>query len=76
MAFATIAKIRGKPLPPSFLEGTQAIFVILLFSFMLYVTFFDFGRLKDRLIPERPPDEPTQAEEPVGESSETGGEKP
>ncbi len=54
MAFATIARIRGKPLPARFLEGTQAIFVILLFSFMLYVTFFDFGRLRDRLIPDRP----------------------
>lgn len=53
MLFATIGKIRGKPLPPRFLEGTQALFVILLFSFMLYVTFFDFGRLRDRLLPER-----------------------
>lgn len=53
MLFATIGKIRGKPLPPRFLEGTQAIFVLLLFSFMLYVTFFDFGRLRDRLLPEK-----------------------
>lgn len=61
MTFATIAKIRGKPLPARFLEGTQAVFVILLFSFMLYVTFFDFGRLRDRLLPEKP--EPAQAAE-------------
>ena len=45
MAFATIEKIRGKPLPLAFLERSQILFVILLFSFMLYVTFFDFQRL-------------------------------
>ncbi len=59
--FATIAKIRGKPLPQRFLEGTQAVFVILLLSFMLYVTFFDFDRLRDRFR-----DEETQAAESAG----------
>jgi len=54
MTFATIAKIRGKPLPLSVMEGTQAVFVVLLISFMLYVTFFDFGRLWDRLLPGEP----------------------
>ena len=45
MVFATIEKIRGKPLPIAFLERSQMIFVVLLFSFMLYVTVFDFQRL-------------------------------
>ena len=45
MVFATIEKIRGKPLPSAFLERSQMLFVVLLFSFMLYVTFFDFQRL-------------------------------
>ncbi len=45
MAFATIEKIRGKPLPLAFLERSQILFIVLLFSFMLYVTFFDFQRL-------------------------------
>jgi regulator of sigma E protease len=45
MVFATIEKLRGKPLPFAFLERAQMLFVVLLFSFMLYVTFFDFQRL-------------------------------
>ena len=45
MLFATVEKIRGKPLPLAFLERTQIFFVVLLFSFMLYVTFFDVQRL-------------------------------
>lgn len=45
MVFATIEKIRGKPLPIAFLERSQMLFVVLLFSFMLYVTVFDFQRL-------------------------------
>jgi regulator of sigma E protease len=45
MLFATIEKIRGKPLPLAFLERTQMLFVVLLFSFMLYVTFFDVQRI-------------------------------
>ena len=39
MLFATIEKLRGKPLPLAFLERTQVLFVVLLFSFMLYVHF-------------------------------------
>ena len=45
MMFATIEKIRGKPLPIPFLERAQMLFVVLLFSFMLYVTFFDVQRI-------------------------------
>jgi regulator of sigma E protease len=45
MVFATIEKIRGKPLPVALLERSQMLFVVLLFSFMLYVTFFDLQRL-------------------------------
>lgn len=76
MAFATIAKIRGKPLPPRLLEGTQAIFVILLFSFMLYVTFFDFGRLKDRILPEQPDPETAPAETDPEKNSAPAAETP
>jgi regulator of sigma E protease len=45
MLFATIEKIRGQPLPLAFLERAQMLFVALLFSFMLYVTFFDVQRI-------------------------------
>ncbi|MGJ3244058.1 MAG: RIP metalloprotease RseP [Opitutales bacterium] len=49
MLFATIAKIRGRSLPRRFMETTQAVFVLLLISFMLYVTFFDTGRVLNRI---------------------------
>ena len=45
MLFATVEKLRGQPLPLAFLERAQMLFVALLFSFMLYVTFFDVQRL-------------------------------
>ncbi len=45
IAFATIAKITGKPIPPSFAAAIQGSFMILLFSFMLYVSYHDIGRL-------------------------------
>jgi regulator of sigma E protease len=45
MLFATVERIQGKPLPLAFLERTQMLFVVLLFSFMLYVTFFDVQRI-------------------------------
>ena len=45
MMFATIAKIIGRPLPRRFLEITQGTFMLLLLGFVIYVTFFDFGRL-------------------------------
>ena len=45
MVFATIEKLRGQPLPIAFLERAQILFVALLFSFMLYVTFFDLQRI-------------------------------
>jgi regulator of sigma E protease len=45
MMFATIEKLSGKPIPLAILERTQVLFVVLIFSFMLYVTFFDVRRI-------------------------------
>ncbi len=42
--FATIGKLRGRPLPASFIMTTQSVFMILLFSMMIYVSFFDVRR--------------------------------
>ncbi len=44
MVFATIAKIRGKAIPLKLIAGIQSTFMILLFSLMLYVSFFDVRR--------------------------------
>lgn len=45
MTFATISKLIGRPLPRILMEKLQFAFVILLLSFMAYVTFFDVGRV-------------------------------
>tara|TARA_R100000027_G_scaffold10969_4_gene7832 strand:- start:3721 stop:5169 length:1449 start_codon:yes stop_codon:yes gene_type:complete len=45
MLFATISKIAGRPIPRRFMETAQGAFVILFLSFMLYVTFYDVGRM-------------------------------
>src|SRR5690625_1004422 len=44
MVYATIAKLRGKPLPANFVATTQTFFVLLLFGFMIYVSVFDVSR--------------------------------
>lgn len=44
MVYATIAKLRGKPLPANFIAATQTLFVLLLFGFMIYVSVFDITR--------------------------------
>ncbi|HEU5081590.1 MAG TPA: RIP metalloprotease RseP [Opitutaceae bacterium] len=44
IVFATIAKIRGRALPIDFVNATQSIFVVLLFSLMVYVSYHDISR--------------------------------
>jgi regulator of sigma E protease len=45
MLFATIAKLSGRPIPRRLMETTQGAFVLLFLCFMLYVTFYDVGRI-------------------------------
>ncbi len=42
--FATIAKLRGRALPRNFIMSAQQVFIVLLFSMILYVSFFDIRR--------------------------------
>ncbi len=44
MLFATIARLRGRALPMNFIMTTQSVFIVLLFSMILYVSFFDVRR--------------------------------
>lgn len=44
MLFATLGKLRGRALPARFIQATQSVCVILLFSLMIYVSFFDIRR--------------------------------
>jgi regulator of sigma E protease len=45
MLFATIAKLRGRALPVNFIMATQSTFIVLLFSMIIYVSFFDVRRV-------------------------------
>lgn len=54
MIFATIGRIRGRALPASFIASTHSVFMALLLSLMLYVSFFDVRRVADRFWPARP----------------------
>jgi regulator of sigma E protease len=45
MLFATIGKLRGRPLPPGLIVNVQTVFVALLFTMVLYVSFFDVRRI-------------------------------
>jgi regulator of sigma E protease len=45
MLFATISKLIGRPLPQKVMENVQGAFMILLLCFVVYVSFFDVGRV-------------------------------
>jgi regulator of sigma E protease len=55
MAFATISKLRGRALPAPFIATTQSVFMVLLFSMVLYVSFFDIRRWTRDSRAEQPP---------------------
>ncbi len=44
MLFATVGKLRGRALPINFIAATQSVFIVLLLSMILYVSFFDVRR--------------------------------
>lgn len=46
MAFATIAKISGKPIPIRIVAASQGTFMLLFLAIFVYVTFFDAGRVR------------------------------
>lgn len=45
MLFATISRLRGRALPVNFIAATQSVFIVLLFSMIIYVSFFDVRRI-------------------------------
>ena len=45
MLFATIGRLRGRPLPVNFIATAQSVFLVLLFSMVLYVSVFDVRRI-------------------------------
>jgi len=46
MLFATIGKLRGRALSVNFVAASQSVFMVLLFSLMIYVSVFDVGRIR------------------------------
>ena len=46
MAFATIARLRGRPIPAQVIASAQGIFMLLFLAIFVYVTFFDVGRVR------------------------------
>jgi regulator of sigma E protease len=45
MLFATIGRLRGKALPVNFIAATQSVFIVLLFTMIIYVSVFDVRRI-------------------------------
>ena len=46
IAFATVAKIRGRPVPAKVIASSQGAFMLLFLAVFVYVTFFDVGRVR------------------------------
>lgn len=55
--FATIGKLRGRALPPDFVNAAQSVFIVLLFSLLIYVSYYDVLRMlrSDKADPASPP---------------------
>lgn len=45
MLFATTSKVIGRPLPRKLMENMQGAFMLILLGFIIYVSFFDVGRV-------------------------------
>ncbi|MEC7273808.1 MAG: RIP metalloprotease RseP, partial [Verrucomicrobiota bacterium] len=45
MLFATASKVIGRPLPRKLMENMQGAFMLILLSFIIYVSFFDVSRV-------------------------------
>lgn len=54
MVFASVARLRGRALPANFIITTQSVFMVLLLSMILYVSFFDVARLRRESRPADP----------------------
>jgi regulator of sigma E protease len=63
MVFATIGRLRGRPLPVNFIMTTQSVFMVLLLSMAIYVSVFDVRRWARDAKVERP--EPAAAAQPT-----------
>jgi regulator of sigma E protease len=61
MLFATIGRLRGQALPANFIVTTQSVFMVLLFSMILYVSFFDIRRIVRDVTPPPPREETAPA---------------
>jgi regulator of sigma E protease len=46
VVFATLARLRGRALPVNVIITTQSVFMVLLLSMILYVSYFDVARLR------------------------------
>jgi regulator of sigma E protease len=55
IVFATLAKLRGRALPPNLIATTQSVFIVLLFTMILYVSVFDVRRIVRDTRTEAPP---------------------
>ncbi len=62
MLFATIGKLRGRALPPEFIATTHSVFMVILFSMMIYVSFFDVRRWSRDAAADRPKPAATSTE--------------
>jgi regulator of sigma E protease len=61
MVFATIGRVRSRALPANFIMTTQSVFVMLLLSLILYVSFFDVRRIVRDSRADRPERQETTA---------------
>ncbi|HEY9154264.1 MAG TPA: RIP metalloprotease RseP [Opitutaceae bacterium] len=62
--FATIGKLRGRALPPDFIATAQSVFVVLLFSMVIYISYFDVRRIVR--------DHSSDTETPVNTTNQSG----
>lgn len=65
MLFATIARLRGRALPPELVVTIHSVFLVLIISLFAYVTFFDVRRARRESRAEAPAPPPAAKTEPA-----------
>ncbi len=75
MLFATIGRVRGRPLPVNFIMTAQSVFLVLLFSMVLYVSIFDVRRIVRDVKADRADSTPAPTPPPVAPPAQSAPAK-
>ena len=78
MTFVTYRKLTGRPVPRRIMEGSYTVCIVILLSFMLYVSYRDVLRvgLDAGMIEDKPNATPAEVAQPTEPETDKAAEDP